>query len=159
MKSAFLIVVVVTFVAGMLCACREAVPTPGVEPSSQPAVPTPVAVNAEPGPPPATRPTAPAEPPLELFPEPQRGWLQIVRLAPGAEGGWATGRFETDRNRVCVETQNVAEFVLDQTRLNVRWDRRVILRINGRPAELLRKKNSAIHFRQSPGGAWELVRD
>jgi len=156
-RFSFLIIVVVPAVAGMLCACRESVPKPDVAPSTQPAVPTPVAAGAEPGPPPATQPATPAEPPLDSFPEPQRGWLQIVRLAPGTEGGWATGRVETDRNRVCVETQNVTEFVLDQTRLNVRWDRRVILRINGRPAELLRKKDPAIHFQQSPGGAWEVV--
>ncbi len=159
MKPSFLIALIASSLAGTLSACRESVPKPDLTSSSQPAVPSLDAADAEPDPPPATQPAAPAEPPLDSFPEPQRGWLQIVRLAPGAEGGWATGRFETDRNRVCVETQNVAEFMLDQTRLDVRWDRRVVLRINDRPAELIRKQDPLIHFRQSPGGAWEVVRD
>jgi hypothetical protein len=115
-------------------------------------------VEVEPDPTPATKPAAPQPPPLPSLPEPQRGWLQIVKLAGDAEGGWATGNFETERNRVSVDTHNVAEFVLDQTRLAVRWDRRVVLRINGRPAELIRKEDPIIHFRQSPGGAWEVVR-
>ncbi len=159
MRSSFRMTVVVPFVAGLLGACRESIPMPDVAPSSQPTAPTPVAVDPASGLPPATQPTEPMAPSFDSVAEPQRGWLQIVRLAPGAEGGWATGRFETDHNRVCVETQNVVEFVLDQTRLEVRWDRRVVLRINGRPAELIRKKDPAIHFRRSPGGAWEVVRD
>jgi len=89
---------------------------------------------------------------------PQTGWLRIVKLNPDAAGGWATGDVDRARNKILVTTHDVGEFALDQSALGVRWDRRVILRINTRSVELKKKNEPIIHFRQSRAGVWEVVR-
>ncbi len=113
--------------------------------------------------PPATAPAAETPPapklPLPVLPPPQTGWLRIVKLDPDVDGGWATGDVDRRRNKIIIDTHNVAEFTIDLSALGVRWDRRVILRINDRSAELRRKETPIAHFRQSPAGAWEVVSD
>jgi hypothetical protein len=89
----------------------------------------------------------------------QKGWLRIEKLQPDVAGGWATGDVDTKRNRITLITHNVTEFSFDRREIPIRWDRRVLLRINAQSMELARKDRAVIRFRQSPTGAWDIVSD
>jgi hypothetical protein len=80
-------------------------------------------------------------------------WLAIDRIAEGADGAWATGGVFAE-NRVVIRTENVARFRVHLDRLPVNWDRRVVLRIDGRPSELTRKHYPTLTLQRSPTGGW-----
>jgi len=89
--------------------------------------------------------------------DPQDGWLLIEAIGEGAPGAWATGRFIPDR-RIEIETENVEQFSIDISRMAINWDRRVVLRINGRASELTRKRHPVVHLKQDATGAWNVVK-
>src|SRR5262245_43355836 len=39
-------------------------------------------------------------------------WLSVQKVADKAKGGWATGSFDSDRNKLSVHTSDVEEFAL-----------------------------------------------
>ncbi len=80
-------------------------------------------------------------------------WLGVDRIAEDADGAWATGGVFAG-NRVVIRTENVAQFRIELDRLPVDWDRRVVLRIDGRPSELTRKHYPTLTLRRSPTGGW-----
>jgi hypothetical protein len=126
-------------------------PAAALETTSQPATTAPAETQPAADPPPPTPP-----PPIPM--PPQTGWLRIIKLNPGAAGGWATGDVDRPRNKIIISTHDVGEFALDQSALGVRWDRRVILRINNRSVELRKKSDPMIYFRQTRAGVWEVIR-
>jgi len=149
-----------TVVVGLAVAvggCRNQTPSARPDGTSQPAAtaPSEPAIESQPttAPTPAT---ATATAPVAVDDQ-QRGWLRIEKLQPGVEGGWATGDVDTRRNRITLITQNVTEFSFDHREIPIRWDRRVLLRINAQSMELARKDRPKIRFRQSPSGAWDIV--
>ncbi len=94
---------------------------------------------------------------LRTLSDPQDGWLRIEALYPDAPGAWATGEFIRDRNKVVVETENVDEFSIALPQLQIDWDHRVILRIDGHSSELMPKRRAILRLRRSPAGSWDVV--
>lgn len=82
------------------------------------------------------------------------GWLVVTRVAEGAGGGWATGDFDVERNRLTIDTQSVTGFAADLSRVPVDWGRLVIVRLDGRGSEL-RKRDAAVYrFTLDSQGRW-----
>ena len=90
--------------------------------------------------------------------DPQGGWLRIEALRDGASGAWATGWF-IPRRKIVIDTEDVDQFFIDLSQLDIDWSRRVILRINGHSSELSRKPRRKLHLRRSPAGSWDVVED
>ncbi|MCH7813109.1 MAG: hypothetical protein IID40_03720 [Planctomycetes bacterium] len=90
--------------------------------------------------------------------DPQYGWLRIEALRHGASGAWATGWF-IPRRKIVIDTENVDQFFIDLSQLDLDWNQRVILRINGHSSELSRKPRGKLHLRRSPAGSWDVVED
>ena len=150
----------VVALSALLAGCPEP------EPASEPVATSRPAAVAEPTPPPEPAPESIAkEPPdhnrvevrVQRVTDPQHGWLRIEAIREGAPGAWATGRFIPD-NRIEIETEAVSEFSLDVSDLHINWDRRVVLKIDGRASELIRKKSPVIHLQQDQTGAWNVVK-
>jgi len=135
--------------------CRNQTPPAPPDEPSQPAATAPFGPVSESQP--ATAPTPPTATAPVVLEDQQTGWLRIEKLQPDVEGGWATGDADEKRNRISIVTQNVVEFSVDRRELPIRWDRRVLLRINAQSMELARKDRPRIRFRQSPSGAWDIV--
>ncbi len=120
---------------------------------------------AEPPPSPATQPARPVPSQRNNFVElrinhlndPQDGWLRIEAMREGAPGAWATGHFILDR-KIEIETEHVDQFSIDVSRLRINWNRRVILKIDGRASQLSRKKSPVVHFKRDRTGAWNVVK-
>ena len=148
---------VVVGLAVGVAGCRTQAPPASPAEPSPPATTTPSEPVVESQPATASAP-ATATAPVGLDDQ-QKGWLRIEKLQPDVEGGWATGDFDEKRNRISLVTQNVVEFSVDRRELPIRWDRRVLLRINAQSMELARKDRPKIRFRQSPSGAWDIVSD
>ncbi len=81
-------------------------------------------------------------------------WLRVESLRDGVEGGWATGRFIGESNKLVIETEGVARFALALDRVEIDWTRRVVLRIDGSNSELTRKHFPTIRLERSPAGNW-----
>lgn len=82
------------------------------------------------------------------------GWLTVTDIADGAEGGWATGDFDEERNRLVIDTENVTGFAVDMSRVPVDWGKLVVLRLDGRNSEL-RKRDAAVYqFVIDAEGRW-----
>jgi hypothetical protein len=119
-------------------------------------------VESQPAEPPAT--TRPAPDPnsahveIRKVTDPQQGWLRIEAIKPNAEMSQITGRFSPADNRLVIDTQQVQRFSIDLGALPVRWDRRVVLRIDQISAELSRKSSPIVHFEVTPAGDWIPVR-
>lgn len=89
--------------------------------------------------------------------DPQRGWLRIESIRDSAVGAWATGSFLQHDNKIVIETENVEQFSINLSKLRLNWNRRVVLRIDGRSSELMRKRRPVVHLRRSPAGSWDVV--
>jgi len=88
---------------------------------------------------------------------PEKRWLRVEELAEGVEGGWATGNFLSDRNKIEIETHQIAQFVMELPQISVDWSRRVVLKIDGHTSELTRTHYPFLHLRRSPTGGWNPV--
>ncbi len=73
-------------------------------------------------------------------------WLAIHKVRGEAAGAWATGSFDADRNKLTIETHDVAEFSINVSRIPIRWDKLVVIRIDGRNSELVQRDYSTYHF-------------
>lgn len=127
-------------------ACRKETPNPG------PAVETPK----------QTEPPVPKEIPTQIeipvpIDDPNR-WLFVEKVAEGAKGGWATGSFDEERNKLSITTSDVSEFAIDTARLKINWKKLVVLSIDGKNSELRRRDFDVLHFKRAAHGEWT-VRD
>ena len=113
-----------------------------------------------------TEPAAPPSPPengdrvvvrIRSLADPQRGWLRIEDIRDSAAGAWATGLLLQHDNKIVIETENVEQFSINLSKLRLNWNRRVVLRIDGRSSELMRKRRPVVHLRRSPAGSWDVV--
>lgn len=88
--------------------------------------------------------------------EPDR-WLFVEAMKKDAVGGWATGSFDTGRNKLDIQTHDVRAFAIDVGRIQIRWERLVILSINGLKSELRRRDYTPLRFALDEHGQWVVV--
>ena len=81
-------------------------------------------------------------------------WLFVQKVADKAKGGWATGSFDADRNKLSIATSDVAEFALDTSRVAIDWKKLVVLSIDGKNSELRKRDYDILHFTRTPHGEW-----
>lgn len=123
-------------------ACRKETPKP------EPAVETPK----------QTEPPVPKEIPTQIeipvpIDDPNR-WLFVEKVADGAMGGWATGSFDEERNKLSITTSDVAEFALDTSLIKINWKKLVVLSIDCKNSELRKRNFDILHLRRSAHGEW-----
>jgi hypothetical protein len=121
--------------------------------------PTPVETNSN-----AQVVVIPKEPDPEPLSEPVRvglddfdRWLFVTRIDRDADGGWATGSFDPQRNKITIHTRNVQRFTIDVGRIPVDWERLVVLSIDERNTELRRRDFDLLEFVRSQRGGWMIV--
>ena len=112
--------------------------------------------------PPPAAPAAPLETPTKVdipvpIDDPDR-WLFVEKVAGKAKGGWATGSFDEERNKLSITTSEVEEFAVDTSRIKIDWKKLVVLSIDGKNSELRKREYETLHFRRQPHGEWA-VRD
>ena len=86
-------------------------------------------------------------------------WLFAQTPRDGAPGGWITGSFNAEKNRLEIEFHDIKRFTLDVARIPINWDRLVILSLNGHNTELRRREQSLYHFELDPNGGWQVLED
>lgn len=86
----------------------------------------------------------------------QRGWLRIESLDANAPGGWASGH-RPSPDRLVIEAENVHQFSVDLSQLELDWGNRVWMKINRHTFELGHKRHPVVHFRETKAGAWEVI--
>ena len=84
-------------------------------------------------------------------------WLFVEKVRGKAAGGWATGSFDRNRNKLVISTKDVAGFALYIERIPIDWERLVVLRIDGVNTELRRRDSAVYHFEVDEHGRWIVV--
>ncbi len=84
-------------------------------------------------------------------------WLTVDEIRDDAPGAWATGSFLAERNRIVIETVGVARFSIDMPRVPVRWDKLVVIRIDGRNSELVKRDQAIYRFVLDDHGHWVVL--
>jgi hypothetical protein len=84
----------------------------------------------------------------------QAHWLAVEEIGPDSDGGWATGSFDSDRNKIDVTTDDVDRFSIDMTQVPVDWNRIVIIGIDGVNTELKKRNYNVYHFARNASGQW-----
>ncbi|UCE60027.1 MAG: hypothetical protein JSU63_21615 [Phycisphaerales bacterium] len=83
-------------------------------------------------------------------------WLVVEKVKGEASGAWATGSFDKERNKVSIRTKDVAQFSIDVSRIPIKWDKLVILSIDGKNSELMRRDYAVLHFVNDKYG-WHVI--
>ena len=84
-------------------------------------------------------------------------WLFVERTRGDAPGGWATGSFDPDRNKLTIETKDVQRFAIDTSRIRIDWERLVVLGLNGVNSELRRRDFDIYHFELDDHNRWVVI--
>jgi len=177
----------VLLTAVLLAGCKQRPPQqptktrPAVPPASKPAPPAsepaqtqPVTQLAtQPTTQPATRPATPpttqpsssydSKPPypVRLYvrsPEDkQPGWLKIMQLADADSLATCRGEFP-ERNRICIETDNVRILRLHISHLPLAARKRIVLRIDDQGIELAHKKRAYVILERRSTGEWVVAK-
>ncbi len=120
-------------------------------------------------PPPPAEPSAGAESPSSSAPEPApriplpddpdpaKRWLFVEKTKNDAPGGWATGAFDKDKNKLDIRTKDVQQFAIDVQRITIDWRRLVVIAIDGKNSELRRRDVTLLHFRLDDHGQWVVM--
>jgi len=127
----------------LLCSCSEPahVSEPAVRAAGDQTVePKPTVVESVP-------PTLPA------LNDPSR-WLFVQKVEKDGDGGWATGAFDPNRNKITIETHAVKAFRIDTSRMKINWKKLVILSIDGRNSELKKRDWQVLYFALNRHGLW-----
>jgi len=131
----------------MVTGCHKSAPTP---PSEEP----PAKAEAT-QPPPALAP-----PPRIALPDDADAaerWLFVEKTKSDAPGGWATGSFDRQKNKLDVRTRDVRQFTIDVERIAIDWQRLVVIGIDGKNSELRKRDVSLLHFRLDEHGQWVVM--
>jgi len=88
---------------------------------------------------------------------PELGWVAVVALDADAPGGWVTGDFDAERNKIEVRTRGVSRFAMDLSRVPIDWSHKVILAINGRNSELVKRDYNVYQVGRDDSGGWSVV--
>lgn len=86
-----------------------------------------------------------------------KDWLTVDQIRDGAQGAWATGSFLAERNRIVIDTEGVARFSIDMSRVPVRWEKLVVIRIDGRNSELVKRDQAIYRFALDDHGRWVVL--
>jgi hypothetical protein len=108
--------------------------------------------------PPAVPADIPTRVDIPVPPDDSDRWLFVQKVAGKATGGWATGSFDADRNKLSVTTSDVEEFAVDTSRITVNWKKLVVLSIDGKNSELRKRDYDILVFTRTPHGEW-IVRE
>lgn len=81
-------------------------------------------------------------------------WLFVQRVADKAVGGWATGSFDAERNKLSIATSDIEGFAVDTSQIKINWQKLVVLSIDGRNSELRKRDYDILHFVRTPHGEW-----
>ena len=100
-------------------------------------------------------PPPPVRLPVEAV-DPDR-WIFVEKTRDGAPGGWATGSFDPQRNKLTIRERGVQRFTIDVSRIPINWARLVVIGINGRNSELRKRDYSILHFARDQHGQWIVV--
>lgn len=84
-------------------------------------------------------------------------WLWVEQIQEGAEGAWARGSFDRNRNALVIKTRDVRQFAIDTALAGVNWQKPVVLSIDGSVSELRRRPQAVIHLRRSPKSEWAVT--
>ncbi len=99
-----------------------------------------------------------SEPPIiQVQTQESDQWLNVTELRAATPGGWATGDFDSTRNKIDIRTRDVAGFTIDVGRIPINWERKVILGIDGRNTELRRRDYTLIRFRNTRDRGWTVI--
>ena len=152
--------------AGMTSGCRQASPADrtgsaphpteadGATADDQPSVVEPTAEESPFG----DVPERQASTAREGFGGEEAGWLRIELLREDAAVGWATGSIHAGSNSIVIVTEGAKRIELDLSEIQVDWNRRVILRLDGQASQLLHGKTQIKHFEVTPAGRWRVIR-
>ena len=124
--------------------CHQSAPTP---PPEEPQA----AVEA-----PKPRPTEAPPPRIPLPDDPDAAdrWLFVEKAKGDAPGGWATGAFDRQKNKLDIRTRDVQQFAIDVELIAIDWQRLVVIAIDGKNSELRRREVTLLHFRLDDHGQW-----
>jgi hypothetical protein len=81
-------------------------------------------------------------------------WLFVEQVKAGAQGAWASGSFDVERNRLTIRTNDVRRFRVAVSRIEIDWTRPVVLRLDGVNSELRRRPHADYHFFRDDHGLW-----
>jgi hypothetical protein len=84
-------------------------------------------------------------------------WLFVEEVRGDARGGWATGTFDQERNRLTINTHDVARFAVHVEQLNINWERLVVIRMDGVNTELRKRDFAVYHFVLDEYGRWNVL--
>jgi len=114
-----------------------------------------------PTPPPEELPaTTEAPPPRIPLPDDSAAadrWLFVEKAKNDAPGGWATGAFDRQKNKLDIRTRDVRQFAIDVERVAIDWQRLVVIGIDGKNSELRKRDVSLLHFRMDDHGQWVVM--
>lgn len=88
---------------------------------------------------------------------PNASWVAVVAFEADAPGGWVTGDFDAERNKIEIRTHGVSRFAMDLGRLPIDWSRKVILGINGRNSELVKRDYNVYQVGRDESGGWSVI--
>ncbi|MGH8598796.1 MAG: hypothetical protein ACREXT_19285 [Gammaproteobacteria bacterium] len=124
--------------------CHKSAPTPPPEDTL---------TEAEASKPPLTEAPLPRIP-LPDDPDAADRWLFVEKAKGDAPGGWATGAFDRQKNKLDIRTRDVQKFAIDVERVAIDWQRLVVIAIDGKSSELRRREVTLLHFRLDDHGQW-----
>ncbi len=84
-------------------------------------------------------------------------WLSILAVKKDRTGGWATGSFDEKRNRLTIQTKDVTAFSVDTNRIPIRWQKLVVLSLDGRRTELKKRDAAILHFTLDEHAQWVVL--
>jgi len=140
-------------VIGALSSCRNKGETvrseaPKQTPAPQQTTESPVAES------PATATATSTESAEVVVFESQSEWLRAEKLRADADGGWVTGDFIPERNKIEIQTRDVTQFSINMGMLPVDWTQLVVLGIDGRNSELRQRDVDVYHIARDEKGQW-----
>jgi len=94
---------------------------------------------------------------LPDYPDDAERWLFVEKAKEDAPGGWASGGFDREKNKLEVRTRDVRQFAIDVERIAIDWQRLVVIGIDGKNSELRQRDVSLLHFRLDDHGKWVVM--
>ncbi len=98
-----------------------------------------------------------AEPEEIVIFESDSEWLRAEQLRADVDGGWVTGDFLPERNKIEIHTRDLTEFSINVGLLPIEWGRLVVVGIDGRNSELRRRDFDVYHIARDEHGKWVVL--
>ena len=112
----------------------------------------------------APQPTAEAPAPATSFEsaevvvfESDSEWLRAEQIRKDVDGGWVSGDFLPERNKIEIHTRDVTQFSIDVGKLPIEWGRLVVVGIDGRNSELRQRDFDVYHIARDEKGKWVVL--